>query len=61
MRGVAVIVQIVISIVVAASLMPVLLVSLPHTQSRAVGPAVALGIAALTFVIVRIVWPRHRT
>ena len=60
MRAVAVVVQIVISLVVAASLMPVLLVTVPETQTRSVGPAVALGIAALTFAIVRIVWPRHR-
>lgn len=60
MRAVAVVVQIVVSLVVAASLMPVLLVAVPDTQSQAVGPAVAVGIAALTFAIVRLVWPRHR-
>jgi len=60
MRAVAVVVQLLISLVVAASLMPVLLVSLPDTQGRAVGPAVAIGIAALTFAVVRIVWPRHK-
>jgi len=60
MRAVAVVVQIVISLMVAASLMPVLLVTVPDTQGQAVGPAVAIGIAALTFAIVRIVWPRHR-
>ena len=60
MRAVAVVVQIIISFVVAASLMPVLLVAAPDTQSQAVGPAVAIGIAALTFAIVRVVWPRHK-
>jgi len=60
MRAVAVVVQIIVSLVVAASLMPVLLVTVPDTQSQALGPAAALGIAALTFAIVRLVWPRHR-
>ncbi len=60
MRAVAVVVQILISLVVAATMMPMLLVALPDTQSRSVGPAAAIGIAVLTFAIVRIVWPRHR-
>jgi hypothetical protein len=60
MRAVAVVVQIVISLVVAASLMPVVLTTMPDVQARSVGPAVALGIAAFAYAIVRIVWPRHK-
>ena len=59
MRALAVVVQIVISLVVAASLMPVVLTMVPDAQARSVGPTVALGIAAFAFLIVRIVWPRH--
>lgn len=53
-------IQVLISLFVAATLMPVLLVSVPEMQSASVGPAVAVVVAALTFVVVRIVWPRHR-
>jgi hypothetical protein len=60
MRGVAVVIQVLISLVVAASVMPVLLAAVPETQHQKVGPAVAFGIAALAFVIVRVVWPRHK-
>jgi hypothetical protein len=60
MRGVAVVIQVLISLFVAATLMPVLLVSVPAMQSSSVGPAVAVVLAALTFMAVRIVWPRHR-
>jgi len=60
MRAVAVVVQIVISLVVAATLMPVVLTTMPDAQARSVGPAVALGIAAFAYAIVRIVWPRHK-
>ncbi len=60
MRGVAVVIQILISFVVAATLMPVLLVSVPAAQSPSLGPALAIGVAALTFVLVRLVWPRHK-
>ncbi|HUL72335.1 MAG TPA: hypothetical protein VLT86_04500 [Vicinamibacterales bacterium] len=60
MRGVAVVIQILVSLVVAASVMPVLLVAVPATQNQKVGPAVAFGIAALVFALVRIVWPRHK-
>lgn len=61
MRAVAVVVQIVISLVVAASVMPVVLTMVPDAQARSAGPAVAIGVAALAFLIVRIVWPRHRS
>jgi len=60
MRAAAVVVQIVISLVVAASLMPVVLTTMPDVQARSVVPAVALGIAAFAYAIVRIVWPRHK-
>ncbi len=60
MRGVAVVIQVLISLFVAATLMPVLLVSVPAMQSSSVGPGVAVVLAGLTFVVVRIVWPRHR-
>ncbi|MFI5176972.1 MAG: hypothetical protein ACHQO8_00315 [Vicinamibacterales bacterium] len=60
MRGVAVVIQILISLVVAASVMPVLLATVPATQNQTLGPAIALGMAALVFVLVRIVWPRHK-
>jgi len=60
MRGVAIVIQVLISLVVAASVMPVLLVAVPATQNQRVGPALALGIAALVFVLVRIVWPRRK-
>jgi uncharacterized membrane protein (DUF485 family) len=60
MRAVAVVVQILVSFVVAASLMPVLLVTVPATQSASVGPPIAIGLAVVAFVLVRLVWPRHR-
>ena len=61
MRALAVVVQILISLSSsAASLMPVLLMTVPEAQARSVGPPVAIGMAAFAFVIVRMVWPRHK-
>ena len=60
MRAVAIVVQLLISFVVAASVMPVLLATVPATQSANVGPAVAIGLMVFTFALVRIVWPRRK-
>jgi hypothetical protein len=60
MRAVAVVVQILISFVVVASLMPILLVTVPATQNGSVGPPIALAMAVVTFMLVRLVWPRHK-
>jgi hypothetical protein len=60
MRAVAVVVQVLVSFVLVASLMPILLVTVPATQKASVGPPVALAMGVLAFLVVRLVWPRHK-
>ena len=60
MRFVIVIVQLLISAVVTASVMPALLVALPATRDRRVGLSVMAGVMAVAFVLIALVWPRRR-
>jgi hypothetical protein len=60
MRGVAIVIQLLVSLIVAATLMPVLLVGVPSLQDRTAGPAVAVGVVVFVFILVRVLWPRHR-
>lgn len=60
MRAVAVVVQVLVSFVLVASLMPILLVTVPATQNASVGPPAALVMGIVAFLAVRLVWPRHK-
>jgi hypothetical protein len=59
MKVARVAVQILISLVIVAVTMPIVLALVPVAQDTAVGPAAAVGLAALVFVILRLGWPRR--
>jgi hypothetical protein len=61
MRALVVVLQIVISVVVTASLMPLLLVSVPAAQNERVGLAIMAGLFAASFVVIALVWPRRKS
>jgi hypothetical protein len=63
MRTIGVIVlQLVISFSVTALVLPAVLFRLPSTRASAFGPAVGLGLMAVIFLMLRLIWPRqHRT
>ena len=60
MRGVAIVLQVVISLVVAASLTPVVLAEVPETRSRSLGSGLVIGLVLLTFAVVHVLWPRRK-
>ena len=59
MRFVIVIVQLLISAVITASVMPALLVALPAARDRRVGLSVMAGVMAVSFVLMALIWPRR--
>jgi hypothetical protein len=60
MRPVVLAVQVIISLVLTASLMPVVLVTIPAAQNDRVGQGLAIGIFVLSFAVVAILWPRRK-
>lgn len=57
MRGAILLaVQIVISLVVAATLMPIVLAKVPAARSATWGPVILLSLSAGTFVLLWIAW-----
>jgi len=52
--------QIVISIIVAALSMPALLATFPAVREQPLGLVVMAAILAVTFVGVRLVWPKRK-
>lgn len=53
------IVQIVISVALAALAMPGILYGVPALRGRFGCPAVALSLVVVLFVVLRVVWPRQ--
>jgi hypothetical protein len=61
MRLVIVVVQLVISAVVTATVMPALLVALPAARDRRVGLSLMAGLMAVSFAVIALLWPRRKT
>lgn len=61
MRLLIILVQLVISALVTATVMPAVLVSVPAAKDQRVGLGIVAGLLALTFFLVTLVWPRRRT
>ena len=60
MRIVVVVVQLLISVIVTASVMPVVLVTFPPAQNDRVGLAIMAAILAVTFLLTALVWPKKK-
>jgi hypothetical protein len=60
MRAVIVTVQLLISFLLTASLMPILLVTVPATQDSRIGLGMALGIFAASFAVIALLWPKRK-
>jgi len=60
MRIAIVVVQVLITLAVVASVMPFVLVRLPVAQQAGVGPAVLAGAAVVCFLVVRFLWRPRR-
>lgn len=60
MRVLIILVQILISLFLTASLMPVVLVSLPAAQEEGVGMGIMGVMVVVAFIVVALVWPKRR-
>ena len=60
MKFAVVALQILIALLVVASLMPLLLFSVPAAQGARVGPAIAIGGLVVIFALLRFIWPPPR-
>ena len=60
MRVVTVVLQLVVSAVLTALLMPAILVAVPAAQDDRVGIAILAGVLATMFVVVALLWPRRK-
>jgi hypothetical protein len=60
MRFAILVVQLVIALVVTASLMPVLLATIPAVRDPTAGASTALGLLIVCFALIAMVWPKQR-
>ena len=60
MRILVVIVQLLVSLFVTASLMPIVLVTMPAARESRVGVGIMLGMLAIAFALVSLVWPGRK-
>jgi hypothetical protein len=60
-NSVIAVVQVAISVLVVGLVMPVVLATVPATRDNRVGLGVSVLFIAMTFVIVRLAWPRRRS
>lgn len=60
MRMAVLVLQLVLTFVLTALVMPALLFSIPAARNDRLGLALMSGTAVLVFVILRLVWPRRR-
>ena len=61
MRGpVAIVVQVVASLVIVAALMPALLATVPAARGAHAGMVAVAAGALVVFVLLRLVWPRSK-
>jgi hypothetical protein len=61
MRGFAIVIQLLLTLVVVASVMPIVLTVVPQTQNRLIGPGVALALAIAIFAGLRALWPARKS
>jgi len=59
MRVLALVLQVVLSLVLAASLTPVVLVTVPPAREGRVGLVLVGTILLVSFLLLRLVWPRR--
>jgi hypothetical protein len=57
---IAVLLQIVASLLIVGLVMPVVLASVPSARDGGVGSVLALVALGTTFVMIRLLWPRRR-
>ena len=60
MRLVTVVVQLLISAVLTALLMPAVLVAVPAAREDRAGLAMMAGLMAVVFAVVALLWPRRK-
>jgi len=60
MRVWRVVLQVLVSLVITASVVPAILVSVPAARDEAVGPGLMAGVLGVTLLVVWLVWPRLR-
>jgi hypothetical protein len=56
-----IVVQVLLAFVVAASVMPVLLATVPDVQDERVGGMTAAAIFVVSFVLIAMVWPGRKS
>ena len=54
-------IQFVLSLVITASLMPVVLASAPAAREQPVGLTIASAILVVTFALLWLIWPRRKS
>lgn len=59
MRALALLLQVVLSFVLAASLTPVILVTVPPAREGSLGLVLVGTILVVSFVLLRLIWPRR--
>jgi hypothetical protein len=60
MRFLIVIVQLLVALFLTASLMPIVLVTVPAAQNDRVGQGIMIGMLVVAFAIVALVWPGRK-
>jgi hypothetical protein len=60
MRYLIVLLQVVLAFVLTASVMPVLLVTVPAAREGRFGLVLSAAAMVIAFVLLRLVWPRRR-
>lgn len=60
MRVLIVIVQFLVAVFLTASLMPLVLVSVPAAQNQRVGLGIMAGVLVAAFAIVSLLWPARK-
>jgi len=60
MRGPLLLAQLGLAVAATGILLPPILVAVPALRGGGIGPIVALALLVVTFVLVRLVWPKPR-
>ena len=61
MRLLIILLQLIISAVVTATVMPAVLATMPAARDQRVGLGIMTGLLAVTFCLVTLIWPRRKT
>lgn len=54
-----VVIQVVLAVLVAGLILPAILFAVPATQTR--GPLVLAAVVGVTFILLRVAWPRKKS